>query len=270
MEEINQTENLEGTIPQEVPSAEPTESPSEEAAPQAEPETENSEGSETVPNAEPEAFLPISFNHESIGLSKDDAVKFAQLGMKYEKSGIDIDTVKPILNSLEYVAAQQDITVAELVNGIIAKDEENYRAELKSRFGDEEADTIEDLMQIRRNKQKEKYQQVLEDRKQNATKEAEERELNLNNRLANEFIELRGEFPEIAEFKDLPDEVKREAAKGRDLLSCYLRYKHNEERKIMAAKKTAEENSKATTGSGGSAEPTGDSVTKAMLSGLWR
>lgn len=270
MEEINNMENLEGTTPQEVPSAEPTESPSEEAAPQAEPETEIVEGSETVPNAEAEPFLPISFNHESIGLSKDDAVKFAQLGMKYEKSGIDIDTVKPILNSLEYVAAQQDITVAELVNGIIAKDEENYRTELESRFGEGDAGTIEDLMQIRRNKQKEKYQQVLEDRKKTAEKEAEEKEQNLNNRLANEFVELKTEFPEFAEFKDLPAEVKREAAKGRDLLSCYLRYKHNEDMKIMAAKKTAEENSKATTGSGESAEPMGDSITTAMLSGLWK
>ncbi len=213
----------------------------------------------------PEFALDVKYNKQNRTLSRDEAVTFAQKGMFYEEKGIEA-----LYNKLDYLSSQKDISIEELVDGIISKDEADYRAELEAKFGAEDTETIEAMLQIRRNSQQEKYNKMLENRKNAETKQAEEKEQTLNNRLADEFIELKTEFPEIAEFKDLPNEVKSEAAKsGKDLLSCYLRYRYSEEKKIKAAQQTANSNSKSTTGSGGSAEPTEDSAASAVVKGIW-
>lgn len=262
----------EATIPTEGQDTIATEGGAETATPEdSAKETDVSE--ETMPtdtshdnegDAIPEFKLDIKYDKQNRTLSRDEAVNLAQKGLFYENKGIE-----KLYNKLDYVASLKNTTIEELVDGIILSDEAAYRKSLEEKFGSD-GEEVELLLQVYRNGQKDKYEKILADRKENEERIAREQQESLESRLANEFIELKTEFPEITEFKALPTEVKNEAAKGRDLLSCYLRYKHSEDKKIMAAKKTAEENSKATTGSGGSAETTGDSVTAAMLSGLWK
>lgn len=217
-------------------------------------------------NEDFEFGLPVNYNHESRVLNKEEAKMYAQIGMKFKESGIDIDKLKPLYNKLDYVAAQKGISMEDLVDGILKSDEDDYRRSIEEKFSDS-GEFIDDLMTLYRQKQKEKYEKIVKDRKTDGTK-AEEEPKKLEARLADEFCELKAEFPEIMNFSDLPAEVKNDAAKGRDLLSAYLRY---DLQKRRTAEKLLKNSAYAAVASTGSvADSTDDGGTQnAFLKGLW-
>lgn len=272
MEENNIMETSADTIPQQEPSAEQeAEKAADAGAPQPTEEQAAADSSEneTVEEKEtpPDFGLEINYNHETRVLSRDDAAAYAQIGMKFKDSGIDIDTVKPLYNKLDYIAAQRGQTIEEVVDRLFAEDENSHRQELVDKFG-EESGVIDDLMKVYREGQKQKYDKIVADRKEAAQKAETEKRESLEARLASEFSELKAEFPELAEFSQLPKEVKTDAANGRDLMSAYLRFRHKEEKRIAAAKSSEETAAKATTGTAGTAENTADTVDDAFFRGL--
>lgn len=208
--------------------------------------------------AEPEFSLDVKYNKATRSLSRDEVVDFAKQGIFYN------DTVKPLYNKLDYIAAQRGCTIPELVDGLLAGDEDNHRKELAETLGADNP-VIEELMKVYRNEQKEKYEKVLSDRKSAEENAEKEKQISLEKRLAEEFAELKAEFPEIAEFSALPKEVKAEAAKGRDLLSAYLRYTHNQNKKTAAAEAAEKAAAKASTGQASSPAQAEDSVVSAFL-----
>lgn len=272
MEENNIMETSADTIPQQEPSAEQeaekaadagAPQPTEEQAAADSSENETAEEKETPPDF----GLEINYNHETRVLSRDDAAAYAQIGMKFKDSGIDIDTVKPLYNKLDYIAAQRGQTIEEVVDRLFAEDENSHRQELVDKFG-EKSGVIDDLMKVYREGQKQKYDKIVADRKEAAQKAERDKRESLEARLASEFSELKAEFPELAEFSQLPKEVKTDAANGRDLMSAYLRFRHKEEKRIAAAKSSEETAAKATTGTAGTAENTADTVDDAFFRGL--
>ena len=272
MEENNTMETSADTIPQQEPSAEQeAEKAADAGAPQPTEEQATADSSENVTAEEKETpldfGLEINYNHETRVLSRDDAAAYAQIGMKFKDSGIDIDTVKPLYNKLDYIAAQRGQTIEEVVDRLFAEDENSHRQELVNKFG-EDSGVIDDLMKVYREGQKQKYDKIVSDRKEAAQKAENEKRESLEARLASEFAELKSEFPELAEFSQLPKEVKTDAANGRDLMSAYLRYMHRENKKIAAAKSSEETAAKATTGTAGTAENTADTVDDAFFRGL--
>lgn len=272
MEDNNIMENSADTIPQQEPSAEQeAEKAVVPGAPQPDDEQAAADSSENMqaekPEAVPEFGLEVNYNHETRVLSRDDAVTYAQIGMKFKDSGINIDTVKPLYNKLDYIAAQRGCTIPELVDGLLAGDEDNHRRELAETLGADNP-VIEELMKVYRNEQKEKYEKVLSDRKSAEENAEKEKQISLEKRLAEEFTELKAEFPEIAEFSALPKEVKAEAAKGRDLLSAYLRYAHKENKKTAAAEQAEKAAARASTGQTASPAKPEDSVVSAFLRGF--
>ena len=211
--------------------------------------------------AEPEFALDVKYNKEIKTLNREEAVDFAEQGIFYN------NTVKPLYNKLDYIAAQRGQTIEEVVDRLFAEDENSHRQELVNKFG-EDSGVIDDLMKVYREGQKQKYDKIVADRKEAAQKAETEKRESLEARLASEFSELKAEFPELAEFSQLPKEVKTDAANGRDLMSAYLRYMHRENKKIAAAKSSEETAAKASTGAGSSAENITDSVVDAFYSGL--
>lgn len=240
-------------------------SDTESATQQGEPETAISEGAPggESAEAEPSFGLEVKYNKTNRTLSRDEAKDYAEQGMFYA------DSIKPLYNKLDYIAAQRGQSIEEVVDRLMNSDEEHHRQELIERFG-EESDVIDDLMRVYRDGQKQKYDKIVADRQRAAeAAEARERE-SLEARLASEFAELRGEFPEFKEFKELPKAVKAEAAKGRDLLSAYLRYRHSEGKRTADALVSAEAAAKATTGTGKTDEPATDSIDDAFIKGALR
>ena len=266
----NEIVNPETAISTEEQGAPATEATAENTANTEESVTQNDTAEVATPAevshgdegaAEPEFALDVKYNKEIKTLNREEAVDFAEQGIFYN------NTVKPLYNKLDYIAAQRGQTIEEVVDRLFAEDENSHRQELVNKFG-EDSGVIDDLMKVYREGQKQKYDKIVADRKEAAQKAETEKRESLEARLASEFSELKAEFPELAEFSQLPKEVKTDAANGRDLMSAYLRYMHRENKKIAAAKSSEETAAKASTGAGSSAENITDSVVDAFYSGL--
>lgn len=259
---VQNTQELDTTLTDvETPEGVDT-APEHDTTPQGEPETEEASaqaedgGNGTEENGtEPTTpFLEVRYNHETRNLSREEAVTLAQKGIHYQST----------YDTLERVAALKGKTVKEFLSGLEADQDNAYRQGLIEKFGDDE-DTINQMMELYNiNKQK-----TLDNAKASQRAAAEQEEQTTHERLAQEFAEMKsGDFPELTEFKDLPDEVKRAAFGGLSLSHAYLKYMHNENKKKVAAKASQEEAAKKSTGSmtGGEEESTSLS---ALLSGLW-
>lgn len=230
--------------------------------PATEPQEQETDNNETAPPAEEETttsqeddFLEVKFFKENKMLSKTEAKNFAEIGMRF--SGIR--------EQLERVAALKGQTVDELINSLEADQDNAYRQGLIEKFGDDE-DTIGKMMELYNiNKQK-----TLDNARASQKAAAEAKEQSVHQRLADEFVEMKnGDFPELKEFKDLPEEVRRAAFEGLSLSHAYLKYMHNENKKIAAAKASQEEAAKKSTGSMAGGKDEVDSAESALLKGLW-
>lgn len=213
--------------------------------------TDNSDGAE----GQAEPFLEIQYNHEKRGLSREEAASFAQKGIYYEGT----------YNTLERVATLKGQTVEEFLSGIETAQDEAYRQELISKFG-EDSEAVTSMMELYQMKK----QQTLDGAKEKRQKEAEQAEQNTNQRLANEFTAMKADFPELTDFASLPDAVKKAASDGMSLSHAYLLHMHKENQKIAAAQKNADDAAKKSTGSIGT--NSGDEITAAetqYLNALW-
>lgn len=257
-EEIETLSANEDTIPEEAEHAEATEAESGADTPQpaADPETENTseEGGEPQENGEhaAEFSLPITFNHEERTLGLDEAKKYAQLGMKLENSGLDISSAKPIIHKLEYIASQNGMDAGQFIDGILEAQEKNYRESLIDRFGDD-SETVDDMMELWKNKSREKYDRMIADRDAADAEQRHNEKESLEQRLADEYAELKAEIPELPSFPELPDEVKRAAAAGKNLTGAYLLYEHNRAARIKQEKEQSRRNAERSAGSLGTA-----------------
>ena len=264
MDDMNvQNAANEATIPSEPETHEEVNTESElDTAPQAEQSEDNTsaqdgnEGAAEENNAEPEApFLEIQYNHEKRNLSRDEAITLAQKGMHFQST----------YDSIERVATLKGLSVKEFLNGLETAQDEAHRRELIEKFGDDE-EIIGSMMELYHiNKQK-----TLDNAKENRKAAAEAEEQSVNERLAQEFVEMKnGDFPELTEFADLPEAVKKSAFSGLSLSHAYLKYMHNENKKIAAAKASEAAAAKKSTGSMASDKEDISASESALLKGLW-
>jgi hypothetical protein len=262
MEEMNTV--LENTTSEETeqPAVEEVNGTTE-GVPEVETNAENgAEGGESavatdnVVEESNEPFLEIRYNHESKGLTRDEAVTLAQKGMHYEGT----------YKTLERVAALKGQSVKDFLSGIETAQDETYRQGLVEKFGDDE-DTVNKMMELYQiNKQK-----TLDEAATKRQEEETRAEQSVNERLAAEFTEMKnGDFPELTDFASLPSEVKRAAMEGMSLSHAYLKFMHQENKKIAAQKASEEAAAKKSTGSmGDNAAEVQTEAEQRYLSALW-
>jgi len=226
-----------------------------EVAEDTTPATETEETTETTEVTEP-ITVPIRFNHESKHLTIDEAATYAQKGMAAE----------PVMSKLRYLSAIFDTPINQVVDSLLTSNEEKRKNELLEKVnGDEEL--ANKLFEA----EKTKHQKAVDDMVA-AEKQTEEQEkASINEKLANDFLELQKEMPEISSVDKIPKAVMKESIdKNLSLLDSYLRYQHRENKNIKAATETQKAAEKSTTGSAKSAENDGTSPEiEAMLQGLW-
>lgn len=211
-------------------------------------------GSIAEPNADTSPFLSFRFNHEDKALTRDEAVNAAQIGLKYGALSEKIDRA----------AAIKGTSAEELIDSIIANERETYKKGLEERLGDD-GETVERLMKLYEIEQADKYKQTLETR----AAEEQKSEDTLNERLATEFLELKGEFPEYAEYGNLPAEVRKAAENGKNLMSALLLHRHREEKAATQAKEQAAAAAKATVGSLSGESDNESADVNEFKAGLW-
>lgn len=192
-------------------------------------------------------FLPVKFRHETRELTREDAAKYAQLGLLREAE-------QPMLDDLALMAAAQGKTVAEFVRSLKEADEQALRDDKMNITGGD-ADAAETLVKAELAKRREALN--LRARQEQEAEAAAEK--TLTDRLAGEFGELRAMFPDLAEWSALPKSVIEDAIKNeRNLVDAYLRYQHREGANIERNRATAAAAAAASVGSQADTPPTGE------------
>lgn len=235
---------------------------------QAEAQTEEtaatSQAAEESGNAEAQAstnepFL-VRYNHEDRELTHDEAVQYAQKGLKF-------DAVAPILDKLSFLAATSGKGAQQWLEEKIKAMEDDYRSELIDKYGDDE-EVIELFLSKYKAENENKFSKFKNDKLAADTQAEEEAIKTVEGRIADGFLELQKEFPEITDISMLPKEVLEQGKKGKDLTDAYLRYKHQEQKRISAAKQTATENASASAGKMNGEADESDPLLSAFLKGL--
>ena len=228
--------------------------------PQAEEVKEGAtEEGDAQPQATNEPFY-VRYNHEDRELTREEAVSYAQKGMKY-------DAVADILDQVSYLAAVNGKDTKEWLKGHIEAIDNDYRESLIDKYGDDE-EIINLLMEKRKSENEQKYSKFKSD-KIASEKQAEEKAVkSFESRMADEFIELQKEFPEYTDITQIPKDVLKMAKKGTDLTDAVLRYKHQQSKRIDSAKQTAQSNASASAGQMAGETEAHDSVIDALMKGL--
>ena len=203
-----------------------------------------------------EPLLTVRYNHSDRALSMAEAKELAQKGLKF-------DSMSEMLNDISYLAAIQDKTPAELIKGYIEAGESLKRRELTDKYG-EDNEAVEVLMEKFKNENQQKFTAAKETLKQ----KEEAAEQDLNRRIADDFLKMKADFPEVTDYASLPAEVKRQAVNGTPLKFAYLEYKYAQEKAATAAKEQAAAAAKKSAGSMATGEG-GNSAENALLRGLW-
>ncbi len=205
-----------------------------------------------------EPMLTIRYNHSDKALSMAEAKELAQKGLKF-------DSIKDMLNDISYLAAIQDKTPVELIKGYIEANENIRRQELIEKYG-EDSEAVEVLMEKYREENQKKFTAAKETLKQ----KEEAAEQDLNQRIADDFLKMKADFPELTDYAALPNDVKRAAVNGTPLKYAFLEYKYAQEKATTAAKEQAAAAAKKSVGSMSS--DTADNVSEAerkFLNSLW-
>lgn len=242
---------VEGTTPTEETGAESQSLDVEEpaAAPQAEekPTEDGSNGTEETTVTD-DSFT-LQYNHEDVKVSRDEAVRLAQYGMFVDKLGKEHDAdVKQTMSDLDYIATLQGRSVKDLVTELVDGVDKAYREELIGSLG-ENNPLVEEMLELRRSKNKKAYDEAKAERSAKELQAAEEAEKSRTAQLAEQFEALREIFPEYDTVEKVPDTVIKRAMKSGDLEKEMLRYERSERQKVEAAKASQEKNKKENIGS---------------------
>lgn len=201
-------------------------------------------------------MVPIRFNHERRDLSIDEAANYAQKGLAAE----------PVMSKLRYMAATQNKSVGQVVDGILTDYEQSRLDKIIKRVGGD-LDLANELIAAQKQNDKKALDEMLA-----AQQKAQQREVaDEHDRLTEGFIQLQKEFPEISEISKVPKVVISNAIdKNISLLDSYLRFLHSENRKIEQAKATQEAAARASVGTQKSLDANHTSAEiEAMIRGIW-
>ena len=254
---------------------EPTEEGGAETAPQEETGAENPETAEAgeesgAPAAEdskpaektdePAPFaLGVQYGGETRSLNEQEATDYAEKGMEYE-------AITPMLDKLRMLAAGCGKELGDMVDELLqSHDDARDRQLLEEASGNEQiARRLLEVEQAER-------QRTYETKKQETAAAAQSQREQLTQRLASEFVELKAEFPEVGEFKNIPESVVNTAIRqGIHLMDAYGRWERAERRRVQDAKDSASKAAASSTGSQRDLPPTGnpDPMLAALERGL--
>lgn len=201
--------------------------------------------------------VPIQFNHQYRELSIAEAATWAQKGMQADS----------LLQDLQYLAAANGAgSIPALLKALRGAHESMLIDQYSKRTGGDEQ-LARQLVELEQHKYGAAAQQIGQQQQQAQQQAAGQ----INQRLADEFIALQREIPEIGRFDQLPQAViERSVKTGIPLLDSYLRYQYAAQRAAGQARQQQQAADSASAGSMHSAS--GDqpgAAVSAMLRGLF-
>ncbi len=233
----------------------PTEQPNEQTVANDLPVQDEGESMTDEPK---ELKIPIKYNKQHIELSVEQASELAQKGMKF-------DDMRSVMDKLSYLSASTGKSTQRLIDDLFDEKEKELSDRVREMAGDDEA-LFSKLLEYEHSKHQKAYEKVLgkqsdiEDFNRNAE----------NERIAEQFIELSKEFPEIEKVSAVPKQTFEIALKNNiSLFDAHLRYKHYEDAKIKRAEKEQEFAALSSAGSQQSSAISTDNVQDALIKGIW-
>ena len=213
---------------------------------------------ENNPQQADEIKIPVKYNKQQIELSVEQASELAQKGMKF-------DDMRSVMDKLAYLSAVTRKSTQKLVDALVESNENELAQRLREMAGDDEV-LFSKLLTHEHNKHKTAFERAFM-----AQKEDEFAKINAENeQLADQFIELNKEFPEIDKVSDVPQQVFEIAAqKNISLLDGYLRYRHYEDAKLMTAQQDNNLAAQSSAGSQMSGVLRVNVLEDALLKGIW-
>lgn len=229
-------------------------------------------GTETVPTedgaptedsaAPPEevVFTPV-YKGQVVPIAASDRQEIEtllQLGMKQRE-------VLPTWERLRQMAHESGMqSVEALVQSLVDNREQRLLEQAISDYGEEKGKRFYEYDKAQREQAFTRHQEEAKNADAAETKA-------LNERLADQFLELQKEYPELTSFSEIPKTVVQTAIeKGIPLLDAMGRYERAEAKKSAAAQAAAATSAKASAGSMQSTEDTGVSaVTNAFKRGFY-
>lgn len=205
--------------------------------------------------------LDIKYNKVSRSLNREDATRYAQMGLKFE-------SLQPTIKKLQYLAAADGQTFEGLVDGIVNGVEADKLEKFKAKAnGDEEI--LNALIEADKRKAGKAYDDMIA-AEQKAEEESKQDEIKT---LANEFNTLQKEIPKFSDnkFESVPEEVLKIREKNNiTLLDAYLRYENSNRLKAEKEKQKQFDNAMHSTGSlkgeGSNNKPKWEDE---LLKGIW-
>lgn len=206
---------------------------------------------EEIISAQPQAEnFTVRFNHQDLELTPDEAVEFAQKGLKME-------SLQPVINELNYLAYLRGKSPLDTIREYVELDNKFREDQLREEFKDDEI-AFNEALDSYKNANELKKKEFLTESK---LKDFRERSL------ADGFFELKEKCPEIKSFEEIPPKVL-ENAKNQSLLNSYLQYFHDQQLKIMENEKIYNENLLATAGGFGESSENTDSLLTQFIKGI--
>ena len=199
-------------------------------------------------DSEPTGFT-VRYNHETRDLSRDEAVTFAQKGLRFDaveeelsSLGVKIGDVPGMMSKLDFLASVRGTTTAELIDSLLASIDDQERARLEGQYDDPAV--VEVMLRDFQTKNRSRYEEHTGKRAQAATQEKE----SLEAKIARDFAEFQKDFPEIEKYADLPKDVIKACAEGKDLMTAYLLHQHRQDKAIQKQKQVEKRNRQSGTG----------------------
>lgn len=258
------------TTPTEAEGNQEQSAEQEEGGDNAETEQENTDVSadETAP-----PVIKVKYNKQEREYSLDDAIPLVQKGLLYDnlvkRWGLS-DSPTPTFERLRYLASTTGQTVPELIESLVASNEEALYQQILEKVGGNE-EVAKELHEAKKAERQRKYEELKAQEAEREKQDEEAKRQAENDRIANEFIELKQETGKFSEFSEVPKEVLRLAAqKHISLLDAYLRYERSESKKAEAQAAKQAENEKSSTGSlNDSPTDSNASMAAEIRKGIW-
>lgn len=218
----------------------------------------NGNSIEEIPSNITDVKIPVKYNKQHIELSVEQASELAQKGMKF-------DDMRSVMDKLAYLSASTGKSAEKLIDALLEKNEKELSDRARELAGDDEV-LFSKLLALEHSKNKKAFERAL-----NTQKELKREKENLDNeRIAEQFIELNKEFPEIDNVNAIPKQTFEIAVNnGISLLDAYLRYKHREDIRVKTAQQEQKLAAQSSVGSQRSSVLTENNLEDAFAKGVW-
>lgn len=191
---------------------------------------------EEVPEASEAPFMEITYNKEKKGLSREEAIAYAQKGMNYDHM---VDKYNRINAPLEELARMNNMNVDDFINHLgqtqMQFEVSNVFNQLKQQYPNSDDVLLQQLAQSQVNNRLTAQAQQMQNQRNE--------QMNAQKQKAMRDVEMfKREFPDV-DYSNLPQEVYEDIKNGHTLLSAYYKYQNSQNsEQIKQLQATAETN----------------------------